>query len=98
MRICDGCHPISRRGRQGLVPKNFVSKYREGGSCSWTAQNVGEHYGSAYRNDSEVSVPLLLNNKAPAYIDVFAALAKAILFRECYCGFAVFVYYGGMIL
>ena len=29
-------------------------------------------------------MPLLLNNKAPAYIDVFAALAKAILFRESY--------------
>jgi hypothetical protein len=34
---------------------------------------------------TETTLTLLLNNKGPAYIDVFAALAKAILFREVYC-------------
>ena len=83
--VGDGCHSISRRGGWGLIPKNLVSKRREGGSCSWAAQNVCEHYGSAHGDHSEVSVPLLLNNKAPAYINMFASFAKTILFRESYC-------------
>jgi hypothetical protein len=48
----------------------------------WMLENVaaGEHYGEAYGDYSEFSVPFLLNNEAPANVYVFAAFAKAVFF------------------
>jgi len=81
---------------EGLIPKNFVSKHREGGSCSGAAKNICEHNEAADGNDFEFTVPLLLDYEAPAHINMFAAFAKTILFRESYCGFEVFVANGRM--